>query len=158
MVFSSYAGGFYVYLYGISPVVSPSLLQLANTTLGSAAAFPLQGTALSPDLVGFSFSTTLSFNSGVSQSDQASILATASAAAANYINNLAVGAPLVINQLASAILTSDNRIQDIGDPNDEIARIFIWGDGPMGRAFRVSADRKRPPGNALPRQASDIFL
>ena len=98
----------------------------------------MQATALSPDLVGISFSTTLSFNSGVSQSDQASILSTASAADANYINNLAVGAPLVINQLASAILTSDSRIQDIGDPKDEITQIFIWGDGPMGRAPRVS--------------------
>jgi hypothetical protein len=98
VVFSSYAGGFYVYLYGISPVISPSLLQLANQTIASTAAFPIQGTALSPVLVGISFETTLSFASGITQADQTSILSTASAAAANYINNLAVNSPLVIKR------------------------------------------------------------
>ncbi len=126
VVFSSYAGGFYVYLYGISPVVSPFLLQLANSAIATTAAFPIQGTALSPDLVGISFETKLSFASGVTQTDQTAILSTASAAAANYINNLPIGSPFVINQLASAILTSDSHIQDIGDPNDEIPNIFIW--------------------------------
>lgn len=157
MVFSSYAGGFYVYLYGISPVVSPSLLQLANTTLASTAAFPIQGTALSPDLVGISFATTLSFASGITQSDQAAIISTASAAAANYLNNLAVNAPLVINQLASAILTSDSRIQDIGDPNDEIAQIFIWRDGPMEPALRVSTDAILPLEGSGPQGGREVF-
>ena len=126
VVFSSYAGGFYVYLYGIWPIISPSLLQLANSTIATTAAFPIQGTALTPDLVGISLETTLSFGSGTAASDQASILSTATAAAANYINNLPVSSPLVINQLASDSLASDNRISDVGDPNDEIARIFIW--------------------------------
>ena len=120
VVFSSSAGSFYVYLYGISPVVPPSLTQLANTTIANTAAFPIQGTALSPDLVGISLSTTVSFNSGVAATDQSVILSSASTAAANYINNLSVGAPLVINQLAAQILSSDSRISDIGQPNDEI--------------------------------------
>ena len=77
VVFSSYAGGFYVYLYGISPIISPSLLQLANSTIATTAAFPIQGTALTPDLVGISLETTLSFGSGTAASDQASILSTA---------------------------------------------------------------------------------
>jgi hypothetical protein len=119
VVFSPYAGGFYVYLYGVSPVIPPSLLQLANQTIASTAAFPIQGTALTPDLVGISLETTLSFASGVTQADQAAILSTATAAAANSINNLSVNSPLLVNQLASAILTSNSRIQDIGDPNEE---------------------------------------
>jgi hypothetical protein len=122
VVFNPYAGGFQVYLYGISPTISTSLLQLANSTISSTAAFPIQGIALSPDLVGISFFTTLRFAASVTQPSQAAILSTANTAAANYINNLQVGSPLVINQLASAILTSDTRIQDIGDPNDEICR------------------------------------
>jgi hypothetical protein len=134
VVFSPYAGGFYVYLYGVSPVIPPSLLQLANQTIASTAAFPIQGTALSPDLVGISLETTLSFASGITQADQSAILATATAAAANYINNLAVNSPLVINQLAAAILASDSRIQDIGNPNDEIFRSVLIGMNPL-RAY-----------------------
>ena len=77
--------------------------------------------------MGISLATTLSFAPSVTQPNQAAILSTATAAAANHINNLPVGSPLVINQLASAILTSDTRIQDIGDPNDEICRSGFYG-------------------------------
>jgi hypothetical protein len=108
-------------------VISPSLLQLASETIAATAAFPIQGTALTPDLVGISFETTLSFASGITQADQSAIIATATAAAANYVNNLSVNSPLVINQLASAVLSSDSRIQDIGAPNDEICRSVFAG-------------------------------
>lgn len=139
MVFTSQAGSFYVYLYAVSPVVPPSLLQLANVTL--TPAFPIQGIALSPDLVGISLSTTLSFTAGVSPADQPGIIATATSAAANYINNLPIGQPLIINQLAAVILGADSRISDIGQPNDEIPNIFIWrarSDGTRYSRFLVN--------------------
>jgi hypothetical protein len=126
VAFSSSAGNFLAYLYGISPVIPPSLIQLANTTLTNTVAFPIQGTALSPDLVGISLSTTVSFVSGVAAADQTAALSAAASAAANYINNLGIGAMLVINQLAAQILASDSRIQDIGQPDDEILSIFVW--------------------------------
>ena len=93
-----------MYLYGISPVIPPSLTQLANTTINNTAAFPIQGSSLTPDLVGISLSTTVSFVSGVGLADQAVILSSAVSAAANYINNLPVNSPLIINQLAKEIL------------------------------------------------------
>jgi hypothetical protein len=143
VVFVTSAGSFTVYLYAISPVVPPSLLQLANTAL--VPAFPIQGTALSPDLVGISFATTLSFTAGTAPADQTVILANATAAAANYVNNLAIGQPLVINQLAAKILGADSRISDVGQPNDEIAHFFIWLSHAEGPAFRVSDEAQRPP-------------
>jgi hypothetical protein len=48
-------------------------------------------------LVGISLGTTISFNAGVTPADQAVVLSSAATAAANYINNLRVGAPLIIN-------------------------------------------------------------
>ena len=71
VVFVSSAGSFYVYLYAISPVVPASLLGLANNTLSTTVAFPIQATSLTPDLVGISLSTTLSFVAGTSPADQA---------------------------------------------------------------------------------------
>jgi hypothetical protein len=79
-----------VYLYAISPVVPPSLLALANAALAGAVAFPIQASALSPALVGISLSTTISFVAGTVPADQAVVLASATTAAANYINNLAI--------------------------------------------------------------------
>lgn len=121
-MFTSQAGSFYVYLYAVSPVVPPSLLQLANQTL--TPAFPIQGTALSPDLVGISLSTTLSFTAGVSPADQPGIIATATSAASTYINNLPIGQPLIINQLAAVILGADSRISDIG-----LTELHVFLDG-----------------------------
>ena len=51
VVFVTSAGSFSVYLYAISPVVPPSLLALANSTLAGTVAFPIQAPAMSPDLV-----------------------------------------------------------------------------------------------------------
>lgn len=91
VVFVTSAGSFMVYLYAISPVVPPSLLQLANSTLATTVAFPIQASALSPDLVGISLSTTISFVSGTAPADQVVVLSAATARrAANYINNLAI--------------------------------------------------------------------
>jgi hypothetical protein len=61
VVFETSAGSFSVYLYAVSPVVPPSLLQLAGTLLTDTVAFPIQANVLTPDLVGISLSTTLSF-------------------------------------------------------------------------------------------------
>ena len=46
-------------------MVAPSLLQLANDRINQRAAFPITGTALSPDLVGISLATTVSLTRGV---------------------------------------------------------------------------------------------
>jgi hypothetical protein len=70
IVFSPFVGGFYVYVYGISPVVPASLLRAVDDQIGQYAAYliNLASSAVTPDLVGISLSTTLTFTSGVSQS------------------------------------------------------------------------------------------
>lgn len=126
IVFKPLAGTYLVYVYGISPSVPPSLLALVQTAINSRTAYPLTGTAVVPDLVGISLSTTLNLKSGLSTIDQASVISAAQQAAANYINNLGVGQELVINRIADLIMNSDNRILDIGDPDKPLQEIFIW--------------------------------
>lgn len=74
-----------------------------------------------------------------------SALSSAGAAAANYINNLSIGQPLIINQVAAQILGADSRISDVGQPNDEIAHIFIWPVEQRRPCFRVSDERFADP-------------
>lgn len=140
VVFVPEAGTFTVYVYGIAPQVPPSLLQLVQTAISNTAAFPLTGLAVAPNLVGISLQTTVTFVAGVSSANQASILQNAIAAAQNYINNLPIGATMVINSLAAAIIGSDTRILDIGNPDDPILSIFIWrsrADGSRYSQFLV---------------------
>lgn len=126
VVFSPLAGTYEVYVYGISPIVPPSLLQLVQTAINENTAYPLTGLALTPALIGVSLNTTVQMVSRVSANDTTSILSNATSAAANYINNLAIGQELVINEIASVIISSDTRILDIGQPNAPINEIFIW--------------------------------
>ena len=53
------------------------------------------------------------------------VIANAVAAAQDYIDNLGVGEQLVINAIADRIFSSDARIVDVGQPNDQIPEIFI---------------------------------
>jgi uncharacterized phage protein gp47/JayE len=56
-VFDRHAGTFDVYVFGISPSISASLLDLIQQKIDRKVAFPLTGNALAPDLVGISLTT-----------------------------------------------------------------------------------------------------
>lgn len=141
VVFSPLAGSFWVYLFGVSPQVPASLLQLAQQAVNETVTFPIQGTVLTPDLVGISLSTTLSLARGTSPSDSSVIVANAQNAAANFLNNLSTNQDLIINAVAAAIRNSDPRITDVGGPDREIQNIFIWrsrSDGTRYSRFLVN--------------------
>lgn len=126
VVFERLSGTFNAYIYAISPVIPPSLLQTVQTLLDSIVSYPLVGVAVAPDLIGISLETTITFSSGTSQSDQTTIISNAVAAGISYVNNLGVGGTLVINTLANVIASADSRILDIGQPDQPIEAIYIW--------------------------------
>ena len=124
--FERLAGTFNVYIFAISPVIPPSLLQTVQTVLDGLVSYPLVGLAVAPDLIGISLETTITFTSGTSQSDQATIIANAVAAGTSYIANIGKDGTLVINTLANVIASADSRILDIGSPDMPLEAIFIW--------------------------------
>ena len=126
VVFETQAGTYTCYVYGVSPYVPISLLQMVQSQLDQKTAYPLFGTAVQPDIIGISFSTTLTFALNTSSGTQANAIGNAQSAAANYINNLAIGQEFVINQLADIIMNSDSNIIDVGNPNQPIISIYIW--------------------------------
>ncbi|PYQ09881.1 MAG: hypothetical protein DMH00_12285, partial [Acidobacteria bacterium] len=77
VVFERQAGAFIVYVYGISPNVSPGLLQNVQDSLNDKAAYPLAGLAVAPDLVGISLSTTVEFKAGTSAEEKSLALSAA---------------------------------------------------------------------------------
>ncbi len=126
IVFERRAGTFLVYVYGITPAASSSLIANVQQVIDDQAAYPITGVAVSPDLVGISLVTTLRLNTTPTLVEQDTILAAARNEAALYINNLGVGEPLIINEIADRIRNSDARILDIGEPNRQLPEIFIW--------------------------------
>ena len=133
--FAAQAGTFLVYIYGVTQVAAPSLLQACQTQINNIAAYPLVGTAVAPDLVGISLATTITFVSGATPAQQQNAVSAAVTAASNYINNLARNATLVVNEVASVILNADSNILDIGQPNKPLTNIYIWRDRADGTRY-----------------------
>ena len=138
IVFTRLAGTFNCYVYGIAPTPAPSLLDAVQQTINDNVAFPLTGTAIAPDLVGISLVTTLAMSAGASTTDQDMVIGEAVAAAQDYIDNLAVGQQLVINEIADRIRNADARILDVGQPNKQIPEIFIWRSRDDGTRYSRS--------------------
>lgn len=135
VVFAPYSGGFYVYIYSISPTVSTEVLSAAQTYVNQAVAYPMNGTVLAPDLVGISFSTTLKVKPMTAAAERADIVNKAKSAAAQYISNLNIGETLYINSVAAAIRNADPRILDVGQVNNQIPEIFIWRNRSDGTRY-----------------------
>lgn len=126
VVFDRKSGTFSCYIYAVTPVAAASLLSMAQDTLDQTVAFPLTGTALNPDLVGVTLATTIALVAGSSQTDRDTAASQTSAAAQDYINNLRVGQPLIINDIAATIRNASPKILDVGQPNRQIEEIYIW--------------------------------
>ena len=135
VAFEPLAGTYLAYIYGVAQVTSPALLAACQAQLNAITAYPGTGTAVAPDLVGISLSTALTFVAGATPAQKQNAISSASIAAANYINTLAIGATLVINEVASVILNADSNILDIGQPNQPIASIYIWRDRADGSRY-----------------------
>jgi hypothetical protein len=135
VVFEPYSGGFTCYVFGISPIVPPSLIALVQSTLNEKVAFPLTAVAVNPDLVGITLSTSIQYTSNVLQSERETVKFTAIRAAEEYINNLGLGQPLIINEIADRLRNADTRILDIGQPNKQIQEIYIWRARPDGSRY-----------------------
>jgi hypothetical protein len=126
MIFDTKAGTFYCYVYAISPVASPSLLAAVQENLNQNSAFPITGTALNPDLAGISMAATVTLLSSATQTDQQTVIANASQAVEDYINNLRVGQQLIIHDISDKILNSSPLIVDVGQPNQMLGEVYLW--------------------------------
>jgi hypothetical protein len=125
VVFDRKAGTFSCYIYAVTPVAAASLLSMAQETLDQTVAFPLTGLALNPDLVGVTVATTLTLVAGSSQTDRDTAASQTAAAAQDYINNLRVGQPLIINDIAAALRNASPKILDVGEPNRQIEDVLF---------------------------------
>jgi uncharacterized phage protein gp47/JayE len=123
--FEELPGTFNVFIFTISSSPSDYVIQLAQSVIDNLTAFPIKGTAIAPDLVGISLVTTLKLIPALTEA-QSTIIANAISAATNYINNVGINGTIIINEIASILLSSDTNILDIGLPNQPLLQIFIW--------------------------------
>lgn len=124
--FRSGMGTFDVIVYGISPIVSSSLLQLVQNQIDRYQAAGTRGIAVQPRLVGVSLKIRLTFADKAIASDKNSASQLVKNAIREYILNLEAEQEFIINDLVGLILTAHPLITDVGSPNKPIDEIFLW--------------------------------
>ena len=107
-----------------------------QTTINNNVAFSLTGTAIAPDLVGFSLVTTLSLPTSLSATDGDMVICNAVTAAQDYIDNLGVDQQLVINEIATRIFGAPlPGLSMWVSPTSRSRRSLSGARGTMGRAI-----------------------
>lgn len=125
-----------VVVFGISPTVSTSIIQEVQRRINRVSAAGTRAIAVQPRLVGISLATSIRFDANTPTGEKNQIVGRADRAVRRYINDRLPGQDLVINALAQQILSSSNRVIDIGTPGEPFDQLLIWKqNGPNSRRY-----------------------
>lgn len=129
VVFFKYARGigtFDIIIKATTPNVSDSLLAAVQSAIEDVTAAGVVGLARKPVETGISFSISMRYKSGVLDSDRIAIESKVRAALINYVNSLDIGEEFIINEAVTKVLSTDERIKDIGIPSRPFDDISIY--------------------------------
>lgn len=101
----------------VTPEVPQSLIDLAQTAIDEKQSSGMENTARAPITIGTQIVFALTYRSRLEDQVKELIKTTVRRNIITYINELAIGESLVIDQLVKTVLNSDERILSMGDPN-----------------------------------------
>lgn len=119
-------GTFDVVVFGITPVVTDSVLIEVNREVSKVAAVGTVPIVVASRLVGISFSAELQFRDDTAVGEKNGIINSARQAARDYINGLVPGQEFVINQLLAVISAVSDKIVDVGTPGRPFSELLLW--------------------------------
>jgi uncharacterized phage protein gp47/JayE len=130
--FARGVGSFDLLIKATTPSVPASLLPVVTDSVGKAAAHGIAYSVRGPIETGLQLSTTISFKTALSSTDQNSIITAVSSNLTNYINNLDIGEALIINQMDAIAMSTSSQIKNIGKANLPFTNVWIWTPTPDG--------------------------
>lgn len=115
-----------VVVFGISPVVSASLLQQVQEQINRVAPAGIRAYAVASRLVGISLRAILRFRSDASTAERTVAAADAEAAIRRYLNDLRPGSYLRIRTLVDLAMAASPKIIDLGTPGQPFEELLVW--------------------------------
>lgn len=126
-------GTFSMYVQALTPTTSPVLIEKVQTVVEEVNAFGTRPFVLSPLPLGVELVLAVNWKSSSSQTDQSSGYAAIRNAVENYMNLLAIGESLDLEELASIVTKAHPAIQGIGiEKSGAFEEVYV---------YRMSADQ-----------------
>lgn len=119
-------GTFEVVVFGISPVVSDSVIAEVQEQIDMHQAVGTAGIAVASHIVGLSLSIRLTFKDDASTGDKSAAAAAAQAAVREQVKDINAGETFVVNTLVKSIINAHQSILDIGDPARPFDELLVW--------------------------------
>ncbi|MDD3412424.1 MAG: baseplate J/gp47 family protein [Lachnospiraceae bacterium] len=98
-----------------STLVSSSLIDAVQNVIDERQSAGMSNLAKAPNIVGLELSFPLTYKTVLEDSEKEKIRAEIRKNLADYINNLAIGEKLILDQLVRVVLNSSDKIESIGD-------------------------------------------
>lgn len=139
-----------------SVVVSEELLSLAQGVINQKQAVGMSNLAKAPVLIGTEFVFSIKYKGRLEDRQKESIKSSIRANISNYVNNLAIGESMVLDQIVRIVLSSSDLIESMGDDDssDNFRNIFLYKRSGLSN----SVTRKSLTGNYVPKNYERVVL
>ena len=119
-------GSFDLLLKATSPSVSSGLISTVQEAVGKVTAFGVPFTVRGPSEVGFSMIATLTLRTVLSDTEQKNIATAVTQNVTNYIDNLDISEPLIVNEIVQRVMETSDQIKNVGSANRPIDNAWIY--------------------------------
>ena len=120
-----------------STIANNDLLNLCQLVLNLRQSEGTSNMAKSPVLIGVEMAFSLTYKMKTSASDKEKIKTQIKKNITDYINNLAIGENLIIDQIVKIVLSSSDMVESMGDPDsvDNFKNIYIYKRSSLSNAL-----------------------
>ncbi len=119
-------GTYRIIIKSITPSVSTNLIDNVNAALSRVTAEGVRGLVSRPLETGMTFLLTLTYKNGIGDDEKDAIDVQVRNSITDYVDNLDIGEPFILNQLVDRVLSVSSSIKDIGEPNKPIDDMFVY--------------------------------
>lgn len=139
-----------------SVIVSQELLALAQDVIDEKQSVGMSNIAKSPVLIGTEFSFSVTYKGKLEDRQKEQIKTSIRSNISEYINNLEIAQPLILDQIVRIVLSSSDLIESMGDPGvaDNFKNISIYKRSGLSN----SLTRKSLTNDYVPKNYERVIL
>jgi uncharacterized phage protein gp47/JayE len=139
-----------------SVIVSDELLSLAQDVINDKQSSGMSNIAKSPVLIGTEYIFAITYKGRLEDRQKESIKAIIKTNISNYVNNLGIATPLILDQIIRIVLSSSDLIESMGQANssENFENIFLYKRSGLSN----SVTRKSLIGNYNPKRYERVVL
>lgn len=139
-----------------SVISSEELLSLCQEVIDSKQSVGMSNLAKAPVLIGTEFSFSITYKGRLEDRQKESVKTSIRNNISDYVNNLGIAEPLILDQIVRIVLNSSDLIESMGDADsaENFRNIFLYKRSGLSN----SLTRKSLTGNYIPKSYERVVL